>query len=66
MEKQNICPKCGALADDGSVFCAKCGAKLGEKIFCQECGTEVKPGSDFCQACGAPLSKRQKKHLRIQ
>ena len=34
MEKQNICPKCGALADDGSVFCSKCGSKLGEKVFC--------------------------------
>ena len=64
MEKQNICPKCGALADDGSVFCAKCGAKLGEKIFCQECGTEVTPGSAFCQACGAPLTKTAEKSLK--
>lgn len=64
MENQIICPKCGTAADDGSVFCAKCGSRLDEKIFCRECGKEVKPGSQFCQGCGAPLSKNAEKALK--
>lgn len=64
MENEKICPKCGARADGDSAFCAKCGAKMDEKIFCHECGAEVKPGSEFCQACGAPLNKKAEKALK--
>lgn len=27
-----ICPKCGAQINDNSVFCTRCGAKIGETI----------------------------------
>jgi hypothetical protein len=25
---EKLCPECGAMVDDGSAFCAQCGAKL--------------------------------------
>lgn len=35
-----ICPKCGSEMNDGSTFCTKCGAALGENVQNQNMNTQ--------------------------
>ena len=35
-----ICPKCGSEVSEGSAFCTKCGAALGEQAI-QVVGTDL-------------------------
>jgi len=45
------CSLCGAHNLPSSLFCSRCGARLG----CANCGAQNPPGSRFCTRCGASL-----------
>jgi class 3 adenylate cyclase/tetratricopeptide (TPR) repeat protein len=47
------CGRCGALLDDGDLFCGDCGAPAGGG--CPTCGEPLTPGKRFCRRCGATL-----------
>lgn len=50
------CPKCGAGNQDGSRFCAKCGAPIPTTgIRCPVCGTMNPLGNVYCDRCHARL-----------
>ena len=52
------CSKCGAILEDGVLFCRECGAKVEaqpKKRFCRECGATVPDGAKFCTECGARI-----------
>ena len=46
------CGRCGALLEDGDLFCGDCGAPVGG---CPSCGKPLTPGKRFCRYCGATL-----------
>lgn len=58
------CEKCGAILGIDSMFCNKCGQKLGEIApevltdapLCPSCKMPVEEGSTFCIHCGAIVS----------
>lgn len=55
-----FCTKCGALLDEGSKFCVRCGAKAqpsGQEPRCGFCGNLVEKGLHYCSYCGADLSE---------
>ena len=68
-EIRKICPKCGFVGSDSSVFCGECGTALaieevGKKehiieqdIFCPSCGTENSFKKEFCKNCGYDLKE---------
>jgi class 3 adenylate cyclase/predicted ATPase len=47
------CGRCGALLEDGDLFCGDCGAPAGG---CPSCGKPLTPGKRFCRYCGASLA----------
>ncbi|HLK74173.1 MAG TPA: adenylate/guanylate cyclase domain-containing protein [Streptosporangiaceae bacterium] len=47
------CGRCGALVEDGDLFCGDCGAPVGG---CPACGKPLTPGKRFCRYCGATLA----------
>jgi len=55
------CPKCGALAEAGTKFCASCGAKLTPPVVpaapttCPKCNAKLPVGAKFCPACGEKI-----------
>lgn len=49
------CARCGARNDDGSAFCAGCGASLAAQIHCPSCNAMNPLGRAFCTSCGAAL-----------
>jgi len=51
------CFLCKTVNNEGAVFCAECGAKLGAKPreYCEKCETMNNPGQKFCGECGAKL-----------
>lgn len=49
----NKCPKCGAVLEDGNMYCPKCGLKA--TITCDHCGAENSLGNKFCSKCGKEL-----------
>ncbi|MDR1134468.1 MAG: zinc ribbon domain-containing protein [Synergistaceae bacterium] len=63
-----ICPKCGAPAKEGDVFCRGCGArhfdgtsevkpaKEAERL-CPNCGNALRPAARFCDLCGEECVK---------
>ena len=67
-----ICPKCGSQQPHSTVFCDKCGAKLGESArpsaacsqpasiatatTCPACGASTMPDWAFCDQCGTAFS----------
>ena len=57
-EKNITCPECGAKNENGSVFCEKCGQKLGnsDNSKCPKCGAKNKNGTVFCQKCGNKMN----------
>jgi len=48
------CNQCGAAVQEGSKFCANCGAKL--ITLCPSCQKENAPDSRFCRHCGTALT----------
>jgi predicted nucleic acid-binding Zn ribbon protein len=70
-----ICPKCGAPAKEGDVFCRACGAKhlagVSEtkpprevKRVCPNCGNTLRPAARFCDLCGEECVKMQRERRR--
>jgi len=49
------CPFCGASAEPGFTYCAKCGKAL--KPSCAHCGAQLRPDDKFCPACGKPVAQ---------
>src|SRR5687768_622448 len=49
------CARCGTANDDGSSFCAACGANLAPQIHCPSCNTMNPLGRTFCTRCGGSL-----------
>lgn len=54
MEKNKICPFCGALIADDSIFCDQCGEHLR---VCPQCGEYGK--GKFCKHCGVPMQEAE-------
>lgn len=55
-----FCTKCGALLEEGSGICGKCGGKAEQKARearCGFCGNLIKEGLHYCSYCGADLSE---------
>jgi uncharacterized OB-fold protein len=48
------CTKCGQPLEDGSSFCAQCGAAVK---YCPKCGQMLKDGAHFCAECGAAVNQ---------
>ena len=51
----NPCARCGTANDDGSSFCAACGANLAPQLHCPSCNTMNPLGRKFCTRCGGSL-----------
>jgi uncharacterized membrane protein YvbJ len=45
------CPKCTAVVNYGTQFCASCGTPIALGR-CSSCGGEVSEGARFCAQCG--------------
>ncbi len=62
MKKIRICPHCGSVSSDNSVFCLECGEKLPHRTLfdrykqnhrnCSNCGTVLTSDSLYCPHCG--------------
>jgi len=50
------CPHCGAMNEEGAMFCASCGSALG-KTSCPNCGAELDADADFCETCRRYVKK---------
>jgi len=46
-----LCPACGGLNREQSLFCAHCGEALGR--YCYQCGRAIAPELDVCDLCSA-------------
>jgi predicted nucleic acid-binding Zn ribbon protein len=62
------CPKCGAPAKEGDVFCRACGVRRAAGVneikppsearrICQNCGNALRPAARFCDVCGEECVK---------
>lgn len=54
------CKVCGAVIDDGELFCGECGTRVdvnatSDAVFCEKCGTKNSARDRFCGSCGAVL-----------
>lgn len=61
-----VCPVCGTVIEEGTRFCAGCGANLEDATEMQEpavpaekrcpaCGSVVSDDAKFCEECGMKL-----------
>jgi len=62
-----LCQQCGSPIQEGTKFCSKCGASIGQEVqqpeplivttpVCISCGSGISPGMKFCMACGTPVA----------
>lgn len=56
-----ICERCGAVINDGDMFCGECGFAVGAfrseptmGARCANCGNPIVAGELFCSECGTP------------
>jgi predicted amidophosphoribosyltransferase len=52
------CPACGARAELGDQFCARCGGTLSKAPVvpgCALCGAPLGEGDRYCRKCGASV-----------
>lgn len=56
-ERQEKCPTCGAMVDEGSKFCSECGKPMKVEIECPNCKAKIEEDSKFCPECGQKLGK---------
>ncbi len=51
--EEHICPKCGKIFSQNSLYCEYCGTKT-QRVdeFCTYCGELIKSGTEFCSKCG--------------
>lgn len=49
------CARCGTANDDGTSFCAECGASLEPQLHCPNCNALNTLGRKFCARCGGSL-----------
>jgi ribosomal protein L40E len=64
--EKRVCPNCGIEITADSVYCKKCGTKLGSDWFsagqavtgkvCIKCGTENPSDHAYCKRCGTMLT----------
>ena len=60
LDQRKRCPSCNAIiADEESVYCANCGARIDGKIVC-ECGNVFE--GNFCPKCGRRSVRIVKAH----
>lgn len=50
-----ICPACGHLNLEGSLYCSQCGQELGD--LCSNCGAILPPDASYCRICGEPTAR---------
>ena len=60
------CPYCGAVLNDDSLFCTKCGKELPKRIACPHCGASMNEGDAFCPNCGKSKNEESVEHSEEQ
>lgn len=60
------CPYCGAVLNDDSLFCTKCGKELPKRIACPHCGASMNEGDAFCPNCGKSINEVSAEHSEEQ
>ena len=51
------CPEHGDRPENGAVFCADCGRRLGTaQGYCVRCGTTLESDARYCNSCGARVA----------
>ncbi|HIT66692.1 MAG TPA: zinc-ribbon domain-containing protein [Candidatus Merdisoma merdipullorum] len=69
-----ICGSCGAEAQDDSLFCERCGARLDQAVreeteevnFCFNCGEKLEGDMEFCPNCGMNLRTGEGGEVKIR
>jgi serine/threonine-protein kinase len=64
VEGTTLCPKCKALNDDQSQFCATCGTQM--LVGCPLCHTPNPATNASCLKCGANLKQLAARRLNLQ
>lgn len=60
-----LCENCGAVINDGDMFCGECGFAVnvcnGEAALlkCTNCGSPLQEDAVFCGECGTPVKKTE-------
>lgn len=61
-----LCEKCGAVINDGDMFCGECGFAVNThkreitSLKCANCGNQLQEDEAFCGECGTPVKKIEK------
>ena len=52
-KNNKICFKCGAVQNQGNIYCTYCGAKLDKT--CSKCGATIFDKDEYCSKCGEKI-----------